>query len=97
MATPIITDNNRDAVLTQLLSVAAVLVAFPAVTLSGGAKNRLATAVAAKVTTPANAQIIDESGDLLAVTFLTANPFTVLYTTKGLARKEAEAARGSGL
>lgn len=84
------------ALLQQLLTVAAVLAAFPAVTLSGAAQDRLKTAIAAKTTTPANAQIIDEQGDLLAVTFAVANPYLIVYTVKGLARVELEKSRSAG-
>ena len=97
MATSFLDPEIRDSVLTQMLAVAAVLAAFPAVTLSGVAANRLQTAITAKTATPANSQIISESGDLLAVTFLTANPSLIVYTSKGKDRKEAEAARGTGL
>ena len=90
MATSIASTEIRDTVLTQLLAVAAVLTAFPAVTLSGASAQRFKTAWQAKITTPANAQIIDEQGDLLLVAFLTASPYYLVYTQKGLARKERE-------
>ncbi len=98
MSTPIAQTDGpvTSAALTQLLAVAAVLAAFPAVTLSGGAQDRLKTAITAKTTTPANAQIIDEQGDLLAMTFVTANPFLIVYTVKGLQRVELEKSRSAG-
>jgi hypothetical protein len=91
VSTPIISPEVRDQALTQIMSVAAVLAAFPAVTLTiGGGTKRFTAALLTKQTTPANAQIIDENGDLLAITFLTQSPLPNVFTQKGLARKEAE-------
>jgi hypothetical protein len=91
-----IISNVDDRALTQLVAVAAVLTAFPLTTLSGTSADRFKTALATRAATPANTQIQDEQGDLLAVTFLTQNPYGVVYTAKGLARLELEAARSQG-
>lgn len=98
MATPLQgTDGAISSLaLTQLLTVAAVAAAFAAVTLSGAAQDRLKTAIAAKTTTPANSQVIDEQGDLLALTFAVASPYLIVFTEKGAQRAELEKSRSPG-
>lgn len=90
MSTPILTPEVRDTAMTQVLGTSTVPAVFPVVTLSGGSPQRFKTAVTTKATTPANAQIVDENGDLLCVCFALQNPLQFMFTQKGLARREAE-------
>jgi len=91
MPTSIASNEVRDIALTQLMAVAAVLAAFPATTLvTSGSNQRYRTALATLQATPANAQIVDEQGDLLSVHFLTANPNFSYRTTKGQKRFDQE-------
>lgn len=96
MSTPIASTEPRDIILTQLLAVAAVTTAFPVTTLAGTTANRFLTQHNLIVATPANKQIVDEQGDVLAVYFLTASPLFYAFTQKGKARIELELSRSAG-
>lgn len=97
MSTFIDYTNDRDGILTQLLAVAAVTTAFPVTTLSGGASKRFTTALQVLSTTPANAQVKDENGDVLCVSFVSANPYAIMLTQRGKQRREMEIAASPGL
>jgi hypothetical protein len=97
MATPIV--DPVEAAYVHMLSVAAVLTAFPKTTLSGGSANRLKTAMQVFTVTPANGHIVDEQGDLLVVSFLTVTAGTnqkFYFTQKGKHRRELESHRDAG-
>lgn len=97
MPTPLTSSPEvADTVITQFLSVAAVLVAFPSTTLTGAAINRFLTQLAVLTTTPANRHILDEQGDVLVLSFLAAAPRQFYFTQKGMARLELERSRSQG-
>lgn len=98
MATSTINGSLVDAVLTELLTVAAVAAAFPATTLSPvGGVQRMTTQHKLLQVTPANVQLKDENGDVLAVYFASQAGTRCLFTQKGKIRFEAEAALAVGL
>lgn len=89
--------SEQDQEVTQFLSVAAVLTAFPTTTLSGAAANRFKTALGVLAVTPANANIRDEEGDVLCISFLSAAAGKFIYLTqKGKRRVELEAGASQG-
>lgn len=90
MTTFLASAEVRDQALTQLVTVAAVLAAFPSITLAGAAASRFLTQHKLLLATPANNQILDENGDLLAVYFVTASPYPYVFTQKGKRRAELE-------
>jgi hypothetical protein len=97
MATPITASPyTADTFIRQILSVAAVLGAFPATTLAGAAADRFKTQLAVLKATPANRHILDEDGDVLVVSFLTSAPDQFVFTKKGLTRLELESGRSQG-
>lgn len=97
MTTPITASPYAaDTAITQILTVAAVLTAFPATTLAGAAINRFKTQLALLAVTPANAHIKDENGDVLVLSFLAASPNQYVFTQKGLQRLELEISRSLG-
>ena len=81
-------------VAVQLLSVAAVLTEFAKITLSGTAHGRLKTAMDLLVATPATNHIVDESGDVMVISFATVSlptaPYRFFWTREGLHRRELE-------
>lgn len=85
-----------DTVITQILTVAAVLTAFPLTTLSGALPNRFKTALNLVNVTPANSHIKDENGDVLCLNFLTAAPNIRYFTQRGLKRLELETSASQG-
>ena len=97
MSTSTINGSLVDAVLTELLTIAAVAVAFPATTLSGVGVQRMTVQHKLLQVTPANVQLKDENGDVLAVYFLAQTGTRCLFTQKGKIRFEAEAALAVGL
>ena len=97
MSTPILASpETADTVITQFLSVAAVLTAFPVTQLTGAAINRFLTQLAVLTATPANRQILDENGDVLVASFATASPKQFYFTQKGVQRLELERSRSQG-
>ena len=90
MSTSIVNASRVDSVLTELLTVGAVTTAFPVTTLSGGVAGRYKTVLATLRTTPANAQVKDEQGDVLSLHFLSTAGEKVFTTQKGLRRLEIE-------
>lgn len=97
MATSTINGSLVDAVLTELLTVAAVTAAFPITALTGAAVQRMTIQHKLLQVTPANVQLKDENGDLLAVYFASQAGTRCLFTQKGKIRFEAEAALAVGL
>lgn len=77
-------------VAVQLLSVAAVLTEFAAITLSGSSHGRLKTAMDLLVATPATNHIVDENGDVMVISFATPAPYLFIWTREGLLRRELE-------
>ena len=98
MSTSTINGSLVDAVLTELLTIAAVAAAVPTTTLSpvGGTQRMTAQHKLLQVT-PALAQLKDENGDVLAVYFLAQTGTRCFFTQKGKIRFEAEAALAVGL
>ena len=90
MSTSIVNSFRHDSVITEILAVAAVLVAFPATTLSGTSAGRYKAALATLYATPANAQVKDEQGDLLSVHFVSTTGNVNYTTQKGRKRLENE-------
>lgn len=92
MSTYIALAEVRDQALTQLLAVAAVTAAFPVTALvySASVTNRFLTQHKLLLITPANVQILDEQGDLLAVYFVAPSPYPYVFTQKGKRRAELE-------
>ncbi len=77
-------------VAVQLLSVASVLTEFAKITLTGTSHGRLKTAMDLLVATPATNHIVDESGDVMVISFTTAAPYRFIWTREGLQRRELE-------
>lgn len=79
------TQQPSDIALAQAMALSAT--PFPITTLSAGSK-RLRTALAANAGT--NTQILDESKDLMAITFAAATPMNAYLTELGTKRLELE-------
>lgn len=96
MSTSIVNGAVTDSVLTELLAVLAVATAFPVTTLAGAALGRMTIQHKLLMVTPANVQLKDEQGDVLALYFLSQTGNRCYFTQKGKARFELEAAQTAG-
>lgn len=82
---------DGDQALANIVTIA--VATFAVVSLSGVARNRLATSISANVGT--NKQIKDEGGVLMCVTVATGSPAT-WFTEPGFQRLELERAAAPG-